>query len=95
MLIKAQGDYPLVTAVTSELILHTEALQILFKGEQPLMLPICPTNLGKLFFFIGDTTQEGLGELLTFLTERLHFGKGYGVRSLLKEGPTYKWHRIK
>jgi hypothetical protein len=36
----AQGDYPLLTPVTSELLLHIEALQILFTGEQPMMIPI-------------------------------------------------------
>jgi hypothetical protein len=30
----AQSDYPLLTPVTSELLLHIEALQILFTGEQ-------------------------------------------------------------
>jgi hypothetical protein len=35
-----QGDYPLQTKVTSELLLHAEALQVLFKGEQPLTVPI-------------------------------------------------------
>ncbi len=28
-----QGDYPLLTPVTSELLLHVEALQILFTEE--------------------------------------------------------------
>jgi hypothetical protein len=30
-----QGDYPLQTKAASELLLHAEALQVLFKGEQP------------------------------------------------------------
>ena len=66
LLIKAQGEYPLATAVTSELLLHIEALQILFEGEQPLMLPICPTYVGKLCFFIGDASQEGFGGATQF-----------------------------
>jgi hypothetical protein len=61
VLIKAQGDYPLTTAITSELLLRTEALKILFEGEQPLMLPICPTDIRKLCFFIGDASQEDFG----------------------------------
>ncbi len=56
LLIKAQGDYPLATAVTSELLLHTGALQTLFEGEQPLMLPIRLTSKGKLRLFIGDVS---------------------------------------
>ena len=43
-----QGDYLLLTPVTSELLLHIEALQTLFEGEQPLMIPICPTDREKL-----------------------------------------------
>jgi hypothetical protein len=35
-----QGDYPVFTSVNSELLLHAEALQILFAGEQPLMVPL-------------------------------------------------------
>ncbi len=57
----AQGDYPFLTPVTSELLLHVEALQILFAGEQPLMIPIRPTDKAKLFFFCGDASCEGFG----------------------------------
>ena len=38
------GEYPLETKVTSELLLHAEALQELFGQEQPLMTPIRPTD---------------------------------------------------
>jgi hypothetical protein len=54
-----QGDYPLQTKVTSELLLHAEALQVLFKGEQLLMVPIRPTDERKLRFYIGGASQEG------------------------------------
>jgi hypothetical protein len=57
----AQGDYPLMTSVTSELLAHAEALQILFDGEQPLMVPIRPTDKNKLRFFVGDASREGFG----------------------------------
>ena len=56
-----QEDYPLQTKVTSELLLHAEALQILFMEEQPLMVPLRPTDKGKLRFFIGDASREGFG----------------------------------
>ncbi len=56
-----QGDYSLLTPVTSELLLHIEALQILFAGEQLLMIPIWPTNKAKLRFFCGDASREGFG----------------------------------
>ena len=55
----AQGDYPLLTPVTSELLLHVEALQTLFAGEQPMMIPIHLTDRGKLCFFCGNTSREG------------------------------------
>ena len=57
----AQGDYPLLAPVTSELLLHVEALQTLFAGEQPMMIPIHPTERGKLRFFCGDASREGFG----------------------------------
>lgn len=57
----AQGDYPLATAVTSELLAHTEALQVLFQGEHPIMVPIRPTDKYKLRFFVGDASREGFG----------------------------------
>ena len=57
----AQGDYPLLTPMTSELRLHVEALQTLFAGEQPLMIPIRPTDRGKLRFYCGDASREGFG----------------------------------
>ncbi len=56
-----QGDYPLLTPVTSELLLHVKALQTLFVREQPLMIPIRPTDRGKLRFFVGDASSEGFG----------------------------------
>ncbi len=55
----AQGDYPLLAPGTSELLIHVEALQTLFAGEKPLMIPIWPTNKGKLCFFCGDALLEG------------------------------------
>jgi hypothetical protein len=57
----AQGDYPVFTPVNSELLLHAEVLQILFAGEQPLMVPLRPTDKGKLRFFVGDASREGFG----------------------------------
>ena len=57
----AQGDYPLLAPGTSELLIHVEALQTLFAGEKPLMIPILPTNKGKLRFLCGDASREGFG----------------------------------
>ena len=52
-----QGDYPLEKKVAAELLLHAEALQELFKGKQPLMVPICPTNKRRLRFYVGDASR--------------------------------------
>jgi hypothetical protein len=46
-LVELQGDYPLLTKATSELLLHVEALQVLFDKEQPLMVPLRPTDKKK------------------------------------------------
>jgi len=56
-----QGDYPLQTKVTSELLLHCEALQMLFEGDNPLLVPLRPTDKGKLRFYVGDASREGFG----------------------------------
>ena len=57
----AQGDYPLATVVTSELLAHAEALQVLFQGEHLIMVPIRPTDKYILRFFVGDASREGFG----------------------------------
>ena len=40
----AQGGYPLMMLVTSEMLDHAEALHTLFQGEQSLMVPVRPTD---------------------------------------------------
>ena len=81
----AQEGYPLLTLVTSELLLHVEALQTLFAGEKPLMIPILPTDRGKLRFFCSNTSHEVFGGATQYphgtLTSReglwdLQFAKG-------------------
>jgi hypothetical protein len=59
--LEAQGDYPLLTAVNPELMLHAKALQILFSGDQPLMVPVRPTDKHKLRFFVGNASRGGFG----------------------------------
>jgi hypothetical protein len=57
----AQGDYPLLTPVTSELLLHVETLHILFAGEKPLMIPIWPTNKANFISFVRMLLVRVLG----------------------------------
>ena len=72
----AQGDYPLLTPMTSELRLHVEALQTLFAGEQPLMIPIRPTDRGKLRFYCGDASREGFGGVTQYPDGTLSMREG-------------------
>ncbi len=61
-----QDDYPVLTPVTSELLLHTKALQILFEGELPLMVPVQPMDKGKCRFFVRDASREDFGVATRF-----------------------------
>jgi hypothetical protein len=74
--LEIQGDYPLETKVTVELLLHGEALQELFKGKQPLMVPICPTDKRKLRYHVGDASQEGFGGATQFPNEPIYYREG-------------------
>jgi hypothetical protein len=60
----AQGDYLVLTPMNLELLLHAKALQILFAGEQPLMVPLWPTDKGKLCFFVGMPHQKCKNEII-------------------------------
>lgn len=64
--LSAQGDYPVHTSINPELLLHAKALQTLFDMEKPLMVPVRPTDKGKLQFFVGDDSQEGFGVATQF-----------------------------
>ena len=56
-----QGDYPPQTKTTTELLLHCKELQMLFVGEDPLLVPLWPTDKGKLRFYVGNASREGFG----------------------------------
>ena len=64
--LELQGDYPLQTKAASELLLHAEALQVLFKGEQPWTVPIRTTDKRKLRYYVGDASLEGFGGVTQF-----------------------------
>ena len=53
-----QGDYLVLTPVNLELLLHAKALQTFFNVEQPLMVPVHPTDKGKLHFFVRDASRD-------------------------------------
>ena len=83
----AQGDYPLLTPVTSELLLHVEALQTLFAGEQPMMIPIHPTDRGKHCFFWVTSHARALGGQPNTPMAHSPHERGCGTFNLLKEDP--------
>ena len=53
------GDYPPLTPITGEMIVHATALLELFESETPLMVPIRPTDKHKLRYAVGDASAEG------------------------------------
>ena len=57
----AGAGYPLETKITGKMLMHVEALRVLFAGPVPLAVPICPTDISKLRYVIGDASAEGFG----------------------------------
>ena len=53
--------YPLVTRISDEMKMHIYALRVLFGEEVPHTVPIQPTEVGKIRYFIGDASAEGFG----------------------------------
>ena len=83
---ESPGEYPLETKVTSELLLHAEALQELFTGEQPLMTPIRPTDKRKLRYYIGDASREGFGGATQYPNQELVTREGLWVSDFAEGG---------
>ena len=54
-------DYPVETRITSEMLMHVEALRSLFAADTPHAVPIRPTDKGKIRYYIGDASAEGFG----------------------------------
>ena len=57
----AGSDYPLETKVTGEMLMHVEALRVLFSEAVPVAIPIRPTDVEKVRYVIGDASAEGFG----------------------------------
>ena len=73
---QAMVDYPLLTKVTPELLIHAHALLKLFCSEEPLTLPIRPSHRDKYRYFIGDASAEGLGSAFQYPDLTLHGREG-------------------
>jgi hypothetical protein len=86
----AQGDYPVLMPINLELLLHAGALQILFDWAQPLMVPVRPTNKGKLHFFVGDASREGFSGATRFPDGTVTPHKGLWDPKFAEGGPNLR-----
>ena len=80
--IEFSAGYPISTHLTSELISHTSALLELFALELPLMLPICPTDVHKLRYTVGDASAEGFYIATQYLELYWNLEEGCGTKHL-------------
>jgi hypothetical protein len=62
----AMVGYPLLTAITPELIDHCEALIQLFEGDTPREVFIRPASATQYRYYIGDASAEGFGGVTQF-----------------------------
>jgi hypothetical protein len=62
----AMVGYPLLTAITPELLAHCEALIELFDGDLPREVFIRPASSTQFRYYIGDASAEGLGGATQF-----------------------------
>ena len=54
-----QANYPATIRITDELVDHTRGLLRLFPTQNPLAVPIRPTDRNKIRYHIGDASAEG------------------------------------
>ena len=64
--VDALADYPRHTTITPELRRHVSALLGMFPTDVPAVLPIQPTDKGKVRYVIGDASAEGLGAAIQY-----------------------------
>jgi hypothetical protein len=62
----AAGDYPLLTRVTYQLVLHTHALRRIFNTEEPRVTLIRPTEKNKIRYACGDASAEGFAQAVQY-----------------------------
>ena len=57
----AELGYPREVQLSSDMMLHVEALRTLFAAEVPHYVSIQPTDKGGTRYVIGDTSAKGFG----------------------------------
>ena len=82
--LELQGDYPLQTRVTTEMMLYVEALQILFSGDQPLLPPSGPLTKENFGTMSAMLPGKGLEVPLNTLMGQSSPGKVSGKLGLQK-----------
>ena len=55
---KCQADYHEHVRITDELLVHVRGLLKLFHTEEPLTVPVCPMDKGKLRYHVGDALAK-------------------------------------
>jgi len=63
---EALAEYPVLTRVTYQLVLHVRALRRLFDSEEPRVVPIRPTEMVKLRYAAGDASAEGFAQAVQY-----------------------------
>jgi len=62
----AHCDYPPETRITNQLLMHVDALLVLFNTEAPRVVPVRPTDKSKLRYVCGDASAEGFGVMTQY-----------------------------
>ena len=63
---QAIGDYPPFTPITVEMSLHVKGLLKLFNTDEPLVVPLRPSDAKKVRYTVGDASAEGFGAATQF-----------------------------
>ena len=63
---EALAEYPALTRVTYQLVLHVSALRKLFDSPTPRVVPIRPTEKHKLRYACGDASAEGFADAVQY-----------------------------
>ena len=62
----AAAEYPLLTRVTYQLVLHTHALRRLFHTPEPRVAPIRPDEKHQVRYACGDASAEGFAQAVQY-----------------------------